>query len=180
MLTMDVELIHDLRMPLQLICAGAQLLRLSLDDDTVDARACVDMLVESAEHMCRMLERALEDCGRAPRGAPRLVNRDIAACVRELMAGETPAACCYAMCAFLLREAGGKELVAVLPDETLPETLKAVLAKWSPELSVLVKSPARAEKLREAAPFTGAMSPKDGKAVCYVCENGACGLPMEL
>ena len=95
-------------------------------------------------------------------------------------AGETPAACCYAMCAFLLREAGGKELVAVLPDETLPETLKAVLAKWSPELSVLVKSPARAEKLREAAPFTGAMSPKDGKAVCYVCENGACGLPMEL
>ena len=84
MLTMDVELIHDLRMPLQLICAGAQLLRLSLDDNTVDARACVDMLVESAEYMCRMLERALEDCGRAPREAPRLVNRDIAACVREL------------------------------------------------------------------------------------------------
>ena len=94
--------------------------------------------------------------------------------------GETPASCCYAMCAFLLRETGGKELVAVLPDEELPETLKAVLGRWAPELSVLVKSPARAEALAQAAPFTAPMSAKDGKAVCHLCENGACGLPMEL
>ena len=93
---------------------------------------------------------------------------------------ETPAACCFAMCAFALREAGGKELVAVLPDETLPASLKTVLGRWSPELSVLIKSPARAEKLTEAAPFTAAMTAKDGKATGYLCQDGACGLPLEL
>ena len=34
--------------------------------------------------------------------------------------------------------------------------------------------------LEEAAEFTAAMTAKDGKAVCYLCKDGACGLPMEL
>ena len=85
MLINGVELAHDLRMPLQLICSSAQMLRLSLDDPTLDQRAYIDMLTDSAEHMKRLLEGALEGCGRAPAPqAPRPVNADLVACVRRL------------------------------------------------------------------------------------------------
>ncbi|MBR6890150.1 MAG: hypothetical protein IKN05_04090, partial [Clostridia bacterium] len=75
MLTNSVELAHDLRMPLQLIRSSAQMLRLSLEDDSVDARTYVDILEDSAEHMRRLLDGALESCGRAQAAqGPRPVN----------------------------------------------------------------------------------------------------------
>lgn len=81
----SVELAHDLRMPLQLIYSSAQMLKLSREDPTLDADAYTDILMQSVEHMRRMLEGALERCGRASRQErPRPVNADLAAFLRQL------------------------------------------------------------------------------------------------
>ena len=85
MLSSDVELAHDLRMPLQLICSSAQMIALSLEDGSADARAYVDMLLESAEQLRRMLDGAMDASdGVARMEQPRLVNGDLVACVRGL------------------------------------------------------------------------------------------------
>ena len=85
MLMTGVELAHDLRMPLQLIYSSAQMLKLSRDDPTLDAAAYADILMDSVEHMRRMLDLALESCGRACRQEqPRLANVDLAALVKQL------------------------------------------------------------------------------------------------
>lgn len=85
MLMTGVELAHDLRMPLQLIYSSAQMLKLSRDDPTLDAALYADMLMDSVEHMRRMLDIALESCGRACRQEqPRLVNADLPERVRQL------------------------------------------------------------------------------------------------
>ena len=82
---MGVELAHDLRMPLQLIFSSAQMLKLSREDPTLDADAYVDILMQSVEHMRRMLDGTLERCGRAVRQElPRPVNADLATCIRQL------------------------------------------------------------------------------------------------
>ena len=93
-------------------------------------------------------------------------------------AGEYPAACPYGLTALLLAEGPGRETVAVLPDERFPEELNALLRRFAPELCVLVKTPARAEKLSAAAPFTASMDVRDGKPTYYVCADGACSLPV--
>jgi uncharacterized protein YyaL (SSP411 family) len=80
----------------------------------------------------------------------------------------------------MLSEGQGRETVAVLPDEFFPDALKMILRKWSPEMSVLVKTPACAEALAAAAPFTAPMIAKDGKATYYVCTDGGCALPVSL
>ena len=91
MLMTGVELAHDLRMPLQLIYSSAQMLKLSKSDPTLDAAVYMDMLMESVEHMNHMLDVALESCGRACRQEqPRLVDADLAACVRQLCLRCTP------------------------------------------------------------------------------------------
>ena len=41
------------------------------------------------------------------------------------------------------------------PDEVLPETLKAVISRYAPELTVLVKTPANAAALAAAASHRG-------------------------
>ena len=95
-------------------------------------------------------------------------------------AGAAPAACCFGLTALMLSEGQGRETVAVLPDEFFPDALKMILRKWSPEMSVLVKTPACAEALAAAAPFTAPMIAKDGKATYYVCTDGGCALPVSL
>lgn len=55
---MDAELIHDLRLPLQLIQASAQMLGLSMDD-AENAREYLDMLLDGAAQMRRLLDGAL-------------------------------------------------------------------------------------------------------------------------
>ena len=94
-------------------------------------------------------------------------------------AGQYPAGCCYALTA-MLTDGTSRELVCVPPDETLPETLKAVLSRYAPELTVLVKTPANTAALSAAAPYTADMQPKDGKPAYYVCTGGSCALPVDM
>ena len=95
-------------------------------------------------------------------------------------AGKYPASNCFGLTALMLAEGPGRETVVVLPDEHFPDELRAILRKWSPDMAVLVKTPARAEKLSAAAPFTTSMKTKDGKATYYVCTDGACALPVSF
>ncbi len=94
-------------------------------------------------------------------------------------AGMYPAGRCFGMLPLLLRSHGTKEIVCALPDEKLPESLGAVRSRYAPELSLLLKSPARAEALAGVAPFTAAMEAKDGRVTWYVCEGGVCGVPVK-
>jgi len=88
-----VELAHDLRMPVQLIFSSAQMLKLSRSDPTLDADAYADILMQSVEHMRRMLDGALERCGRACRQErPQPVNADLVACVRHICLQYRPCA----------------------------------------------------------------------------------------
>lgn len=80
MLTTGVELAHDLRMPLQLICSSARMLALSVDDPALDARAYADVLMDSVNRLLETLNGAL-DGAQAPGGPRRM---DLAACVRAL------------------------------------------------------------------------------------------------
>ena len=84
MWTTGVELAHDLRMPLQLICSSAQMVRLSLDDPTLDGRAYADLLMASVNQLRQMLDGALRTGGASARELPRMVNADLVARVREL------------------------------------------------------------------------------------------------
>lgn len=85
MLDNSVELAHDLRMPLQLICSGAQMVKLSLEDPSLDTAAYADMLVEAADQLRRQLDSVLAGCKRAARQeGPRLRPLDVAACARDL------------------------------------------------------------------------------------------------
>ena len=92
-------------------------------------------------------------------------------------AGETPAAGCAGLTALLFTEKSAREIVLVLPTEKIPDELKLVAETWAPFLSVLLKTPSRAELLAEAAEFTAAMEARDGRPSLYVCEDGACSLP---
>lgn len=78
---MDVELAHDLRMPMQLIQSSAQMLRLSLTDPALDGQAYADMLMASVRQAQRLLEAAMDDRAAA---ASRLRNADLVAVVRGL------------------------------------------------------------------------------------------------
>ena len=83
MLPENVDWAHDMRMPLQLICSGAQMIKQSLADPSLDAAAYADMLVASAEQLKRLMERALESGEAAPMPLmPRPV--DLVACARAL------------------------------------------------------------------------------------------------
>ena len=95
-------------------------------------------------------------------------------------AGQYPASNTYGLTALMLADGPGRETVAVLPDEHFPDELKAILRKWSPETAVLVKTPANAELLAAAAPFTGSMARKNGRPTYYICTDGACALPVNL
>lgn len=92
--------------------------------------------------------------------------------------GEYPAGCSYALTAEVIRQAGTKEIVCVLPDADMPSELKALLSRWEPELTVILKTKENADTLSELAPFTSEMTVKDGKPTYYVCSGGQCGLPM--
>ncbi len=92
--------------------------------------------------------------------------------------GDYPAGAAFAMTAMHLYDTGSREMVCACPDESLPETLKAVLSRWAPELTVLVKSPENAARLAAVAPFTKDMQPQQGKAAYYICKDGSCSMPV--
>ena len=82
----------------------------------------------------------------------------------------------FALCALLSAVYPTREILLVTGGEKLPEAFKAVTANYSPELTVLVKTPSQAQSLADIAPFTAAATAKDGKATVYLCENGACNI----
>ena len=92
--------------------------------------------------------------------------------------GNYPAGAAFAMTAFALRDSGSREMVCALPDESLTDELKAVLSRWAPELSLIVKTPSNAGQLAQIAPFTANMQPQKGKAAYYICKDGSCSLPV--
>lgn len=89
-------------------------------------------------------------------------------------AANAPAGCAFALTALMGAVYPTREILCAAPDEAEPELLRTVTARYSPELSVLLKTPARASTLAELAPFTASAEAKDGKPSFYICENGAC------
>ena len=89
-----------------------------------------------------------------------------------------PAGCAFGLCALMDEIYSTRELVCAAPGEETPDMLKTITARYAPELSVLLKTPARADVLAQAAPFTADYVPKDGKAAFYLCANGVCQLPL--
>ena len=69
-------------------------------------------------------------------------------------------------------------MVCALVDEKLTDELKAVLSRWAPELSLIIKTPANGARLAAIAPFTAQMQPQSGKAAYYICKDGSCSLPV--
>ena len=55
--------------------------------------------------------------------------------------------------------------------------LAGLSSRYAPELTLLLKRPGD-ETLARAAPFTAAMTQREGKPTYYLCENGVCGLPF--
>ena len=70
-----------------------------------------------------------------------------------------------------------KELVAALAGEGESAMLSSIESRFDPQITILVKKPGD-EKLAEFAPFTAPYGPKEGKNAFYLCENGACALPV--
>lgn len=93
-------------------------------------------------------------------------------------AGEYPAGCAFGLLALLSEVYGTREIVCALPDECLPDSAKAILARYAPELAFLVKTPANAEALAAIAPFTADMDAQGGRAAYYACSGGSCSLPV--
>ena len=91
---------------------------------------------------------------------------------------EQPAGIAAALCAMMETVYPTREIVCAAPDEEEPAMLSAVRAKYSPELEILLKTPASADALAAVASFTFGCAPKDGKAQFYICEGGHCGLPV--
>jgi len=96
------------------------------------------------------------------------------------ISGKYTAASPFALCAALAANYPTKEILLVLPDENIPDTLKAVTSGYSPELTLMIKTPSRSEKLAGVAPFTATVETKDGKPTIYVCQNGTCGMGMTI
>lgn len=75
MMTGNAELMHDLRMPLQLMMSCAQLLEIEVGENE-RAKGYVQMLLGNAKEMQRMLGSAMEQL-RPESGAPKFVKSDL-------------------------------------------------------------------------------------------------------
>ena len=83
----------------------------------------------------------------------------------------TPAGCSFFLWAMMRQKAHTRDLLCVAADEDFvaPKTVEGVC--------VLVKTPANAQVLGAAAPFTKNYPIPEEGVVYYLCENGACQLP---
>lgn len=98
-------------------------------------------------------------------------------CLRAVL-GDYPAGSCAGLTAMLCDVFPGRELVAALPGETIPAALARVRGRYAPELTLLVKTPSNAAALSDAAAYTAAFEPKDGRPCYYICTGGTCQLPV--
>ena len=94
--------------------------------------------------------------------------------------GKYPAGSPFALCAMMSVVYPTRELLCVSSQERVPELLTKVAQRYAPELSVLFKSPERAEELAQAAPFTRDALSRGETPAFYVCENGACREGLEI
>ena len=72
---------------------------------------------------------------------------------------------------------GGEQ--AVVPDEEPPAALRALTARYAPDLTLLLKTPARAAALTAAAPWTADAAIGD-KTLFYPFRGGSAGGPIGL
>ena len=89
-----------------------------------------------------------------------------------------PAGPAYGLCALLSVVYPTQELICVCED--IPEALELILKQYSPEMTVLIKSPELKEEIEAFAPFTKELGLKDDKATLYLCSGGKCGLPINV
>ncbi len=92
--------------------------------------------------------------------------------------GDYPAGYCFGLLAAMNEVYGTRELVCAAPDGELPEPLRALQSRYEPTLTLLLKTPENGEALVRLAPFTKDMTPQKGKPAYYVCQRGACSLPV--
>lgn len=90
---------------------------------------------------------------------------------------EAPMAGAFGLLGLMGQTYPTKELVCAAAGEERPGMLERITARFDPQLSVLLKRPGD-EALARFAPFTAACGPVGEKAAFYVCENGACSLPV--
>ena len=83
------------------------------------------------------------------------------------------------LCALLASVHTRRRALCVTPEETPPEALRALTGRCAPDLTVLVKTPSRAEALAAAAPWTAAF-PIGENALLYPFEDGDPGAPTGL
>jgi uncharacterized protein YyaL (SSP411 family) len=83
------------------------------------------------------------------------------------------------LCALLAAGYGRRALLCVSPEEEPPAALSALRARYAPDLAILLKTPARADALAAAAPWTDAL-PIGEKALFYPREDGKTGAPAGL
>ncbi len=89
-----------------------------------------------------------------------------------------PAGCPFALCSLLSILYPTKELLCVA--DTLPEALEAIMGRYEPELTLLLKTPENADDLAAFAPFTADCKADDKSAYLYICSGGKCSLPYPL
>ncbi len=94
---------------------------------------------------------------------------------------QAPQAHTHLLCALDYALAPGREVV-IAGDPADPRTqamLRAALASFRPDLTLLLNSPGPAgERLRGLAPYTRGMDPVGGAPAAYVCQNHACQRPV--
>ena len=61
---------------------------------------------------------------------------------------ERPAGCAFALTALMGAVYPTREILCAAPDETEPELLRAVTARYAPELTVLLKTPLARRRAR--------------------------------
>ena len=89
---------------------------------------------------------------------------------------EAPMAGAYGLLGLMGQLYPTKELVAALAGEE-SAMLGSIESRFDPRITILVKKPGD-QKLAEFAPFTAPYGPKEGKNAFYLCENGACAMPV--
>ena len=89
---------------------------------------------------------------------------------------EAPMAGAYGLLGLMGQLYPTKELVAALAGEE-SRMLSSIESRFDPQIAILVKKPGDG-KLAAFAPFTEPYGPIDGKNAFYLCENGACSLPV--
>ena len=78
------------------------------------------------------------------------------------------------LCALLAASHEERALLCVCPTDEAPETLRAIRARYAPDLTILVKTPSNADALASAAPRTAAF-PIGEKALLQPFRDGIPG-----